>query len=96
VAAGGRVYAVGAAARWHGRRNTSGITPVEPGALKAATEALDRLHYDQPALVQWIADGYPTMTEAEHVERFGEPYDAGAREHTPERPAQLDLGIGTC
>jgi hypothetical protein len=43
--------------------------------LSAALRALRGI---DPALRQWIEDGYPTLTPAEHFERFGEPY-GGAR-----------------
>ena len=68
-----RIYA-GAAGRWDERRNTSQVFPVPPDALPNALRALAALRRDQPALVQWIEDGHPTLTEAEHLERFGEPY----------------------
>jgi hypothetical protein len=36
--------------------------------------ALAELRETEPELVAWILDGYPTLTETEHLERFGEPY----------------------
>lgn len=63
-----------AAAQWDEHRNTSRVFPVPPGALQAAERALERLRAEQPALVAWIAEGAPTLSEAEHLARFGEPY----------------------
>jgi hypothetical protein len=31
------------------------------------------------AHAKWVTDGYPTLTEAEHLERFGEPYTKKAK-----------------
>jgi hypothetical protein len=59
---------------WDDRRNTSRVRPVPPDAVPNALRALVRLRTDKPKLVRWIEEGYPTMTEAEHVARFGEPY----------------------
>ena len=60
--------------RWDEHRNTSQVFPVPPDALPNALRSLAALRRDQPALVQWLADGHQTLTEAEHLERFGEPY----------------------
>ena len=54
-------------------RNTSRVWPVPPDALPAALKALRGL---APELRAWITAGHPTMTEAEHRERFGEDYTA--------------------
>lgn len=59
------------------RRNTSRVFTVPPDALPDARRALAQLRRDEPALVAWIAAGAPRLTEQEHVERFGEPYQAG-------------------
>jgi hypothetical protein len=59
-------------------RNSSRVFPVPPNALPDARRALARLHREEPALVAWLEDGHPTLTEAQHLERFGEPY-SGAR-----------------
>lgn len=64
---------------WDERRNTSQVRPVPPDALPNALRALATLRRDQPALVAWLKDGAPTMTEAEHLERFGEPYRGKGR-----------------
>jgi hypothetical protein len=56
------------------RRNTSRVWPVPPDALPNARRALISLRNTDPALVQWIEDGYPTLTELEHIERFGAAY----------------------
>lgn len=56
------------------RRNTSRVFPVPPGSLEAAQRSLEQFAQDHPAHAQWIKDGYPTLTDAEHVERFGKPY----------------------
>lgn len=48
--------------------------PVPPGSVAAALAALRNLRRTHPALVTWILDGHPTLTEAEHLQRFGEPY----------------------
>lgn len=83
------MYAVGAAARWDERRNTSKVQPVPPDALPAAFAALDRLRDDDPALVRWILDGHPTLTEAEHFERFGVAHEARSRRTGGERTPVL-------
>jgi hypothetical protein len=66
------VYTVGAV--WDDRRNTSRVVPVSPNAWKECREACERWARDNPAHFRWLLDGHPTMTHAEHVERFGEPY----------------------
>lgn len=62
-------------ADWDYGRNTSAVRPPAPGALKRALDALAELRARDPALVRWILDGHPTLTEAEHVRRFGGPYE---------------------
>jgi hypothetical protein len=54
------------------RRNTSRVWPVPPEALDQARHAFNRI---DPTLRRWLLDGHPTLTEAEHVERFGAAYD---------------------
>ena len=66
------VHTVGA--RWDERRNTSRVFKPPPDALPNALRSLRALRESHPGLVAWLADGHPTLTEAEHVERFGEPY----------------------
>ncbi len=70
----GRARAVGAAAQWDQRRNSSLVIPPPPNALPDALAALRRFRETNPALHRWITDGHPLLTDAEHVERFGEPY----------------------
>ena len=57
-------------------RNTSRVWPVPPTALPAAKRALESLRRDDPALVQWLADGAPNLTHEEHLRRFGVPYQS--------------------
>ena len=59
---------------WDDHRNTSQVFPVPPGAVEDALAAMERLRRDDPALVRWLMDRHPTLTEAEHLERFGAPY----------------------
>lgn len=61
-------------AGWDERRNTSRVFPVPVAAPGEYRRQFERLRHEQPALVQWILDGHPTLTEAEHLGRFGEPY----------------------
>ena len=53
-------------------RNTSRVRPVPPDALPAALRACAGV---DPALRQWLVDGHPTLTEAEHFARFGCAYE---------------------
>lgn len=76
---GRRAIAAGTGAGWDDRRNTSRVTMPLPNALPDALGALERLRREQPALVRWVEDGAPRLTEAEHVERFGEPHAGRAR-----------------
>lgn len=69
---------------WDDHRNSSAVFDVPPHAADEALEALARLRRDDPALVKWICDGAPRLTEAEHVERFGEPYGGHRRATRPE------------
>jgi hypothetical protein len=61
------------------RRNTSQVFPVPPNALPDARRALVILRREHPELVRWLLDGHPTLTEAEHVDRFGGPYNGVKR-----------------
>jgi hypothetical protein len=61
---------------WNERRNTSRVFPVPPGAVEDAERALRRWQAENPAHAQWILNGYPTLTDDEHVARFGVAYDA--------------------
>lgn len=61
------------------RRNTSRVFPVPPYALKQLQAALAALRRNDPELVRWIEDGHPTLTRAEHFERFGCDYRKAAR-----------------
>jgi len=61
---------------WDEKRNTSRVWPVPPDALPTALRELARWRDRNDAHARWIADGYPTLTEREHLERFGEPYRA--------------------
>jgi hypothetical protein len=56
------------------RRNTSRVFPVAPGALEAALAACARFRAEHPAHAQWLIDGHPTLTEDEHIRRFGSRY----------------------
>jgi hypothetical protein len=64
---------------WDERRNSSRVFPVPPGAVEDAERALRRWQAEAPAHAQWILDGYPTLTDADHVARFGEPYTGPKR-----------------
>ena len=66
------------------RRNTSRVWPVPPNALPDALRSLTALRRTDPALVQWIEDGHPNLTEADHLERFGEPYRRRPRRAAPD------------
>ncbi len=49
-------------------RNTSRVWPVPKGSAEIALRALRTI---DPALREWIEDGHPTLTETEHMQRFG-------------------------
>ena len=54
---------------------TPDVTPTRHSpAVEAALEACADLRRRDPELVRWIEDGHPTLTDAEHVARFGKPY----------------------
>jgi len=57
------------------RRNSSHVFPVPPGAVDEADRALRRWAAENPSRVLGILDGAPTLTHAEHVARFGVPYE---------------------
>lgn len=59
---------------WDATRNTSRQRPVNPNALPELLRSLAALRRSDPALVRWIEDGAPNLTDAEHVRRFGHPY----------------------
>lgn len=61
---------------WDERRNSSRVFPASPQNVENALAALHRLRITDPALVEWIEAGHPTLTEAQHLEHFGEPYRA--------------------
>ncbi len=61
-------------ARWDERRNSSQVTPPPPDALPNALRALRHFRETQPELAAWIAEGHPHLTETDHLERFGQPY----------------------
>lgn len=62
-------------------------SPVDPNALTALAYALKYMRESQPALVEWIEGGYPTLTEREYVERFGEyPQYKRSAKHSPDAP----------
>jgi hypothetical protein len=75
---------------WDEHRNTSRVFPVPPGALDAAAAALARFRIDSPAHAEWIESGHPTLSDDEHVSRFGEVYD-GARSRTTRARGQERL-----
>lgn len=64
---------------WDERRNTSRVFPVAPEALGNAQRALASFRRDYPALHSWIAEGAPNLTEADHLVRFGVPYQKASR-----------------
>jgi hypothetical protein len=64
-------------AAWDERRNTSRVIPPPPGAHREALACCAALRRTHPALWQWIVDGHPTLTEAEHFARFGKQYKRG-------------------
>jgi hypothetical protein len=71
------LHVSGAAAAFDDRRNTSRQRMPEPGAAQRGLEAMARLRQHDPALVRWIEDGHPLLTEAEHRRRFGCDYNRG-------------------
>jgi hypothetical protein len=64
---------------WDERRNSSRVFPVPPGAVEDCDRALARWQAENPAHAQWILDGYPTLTDDEHVARFGVKYERSKR-----------------
>ncbi len=71
------------------RANTSQVIAVPPGAVQEALRTLERFRRDEPAMVQWLLDGHPTLTDEEHIERFGEAYKGHAA-----RRKQMGLASG--
>lgn len=70
------LHVAGAAREWDERRNSSRVIPPAPDALPNALRALAAFERDYPALHSWISEGAPTLSDAEHLTRFGEPYRA--------------------
>lgn len=64
--------------RFDEHRNTSRVFPVVPGSATAAIVALSAWATANQAHARWLADGYPTLTEAEHVARFGNAWRKGS------------------
>ena len=58
---------------WDEHRNSSRVFPVPPESLPNALRACATI---DGALRRWIEDGHPTLTEADHFARFGEPFKA--------------------
>lgn len=56
------------------RRNTSRVHAVPPGAAAECRRACREWAERNPAHYRWLLDGHPTLTDAEHRARFGEPY----------------------
>jgi hypothetical protein len=64
------MHVPGDKAAWDERRNTSRRIEPPPDAAEKALESCAALRRSDPALVKWIEDGHPTMTEQEHYDRF--------------------------
>jgi hypothetical protein len=64
---------------WDERRNSSRVFPVPPDALPNALRALAAFRRAAPEHAAWIDEGFPTLTEREHLERFGEQYQKPKR-----------------
>lgn len=78
---GDKVHAVGKAARWDPKRNTSMVQPVPPDALPNALRALAAYRREHPEVYAYIAAGSPAIqTQDDHIRWFGRPY-----ERTPRR-----------
>jgi hypothetical protein len=60
---------------WDERRNSSQVRQPNPNALRDCLASMASWRENNPEHAQWIADGYPALTEAEHIERFGKPYE---------------------
>jgi hypothetical protein len=60
-------------------RNSSRVWPVPSGAAKEAARASAAWRERDPAAYQWVVDGHPHLTEADHLARFGEPFKARPR-----------------
>jgi hypothetical protein len=60
--------------RFDEHRNTSRVWPVTEQDAENARRALAAFHRSNPALVKWLEDGHPRLTDDEHVARFGESY----------------------
>lgn len=66
-------------ATWDERRNTSRTGTVPPHAVAEALDALRWFRHAHPEHAAWIADGAPTLTDEDHVRRFGESYQSTRR-----------------
>lgn len=62
---------------WDESRNSSRERRPEPNAVRNALASLAALRRSDPALVQWVLDGHPNLTDDEHVARFGVSYRRG-------------------
>lgn len=56
---------------WDDRRNSSQVRQPAHDALRRALGACAALRQADPDLVAWVEAGAPTLSEAEHLERFG-------------------------
>jgi hypothetical protein len=81
---------------WDNRRNTSQVQPVPPNAYPDAMRALAAFRRSSPAHVTWIEEGYPTLTDAEHVARFGVQYGRKKKSRPSLNPRlRLDVERGS-
>jgi hypothetical protein len=53
--------------------------PPESPAVRALLAELDAFRLAEPELYAWIASGAPRVTEADHLELFGKPYEKRKR-----------------
>lgn len=47
--------------------------------MRALLAELDAFRLAEPELYAWIASGAPRVTEADHLELFGKPYEKRKR-----------------
>ena len=59
---------------WDESRNSSQTRRPSLTALADCEKALAALRRNDPALVAWVEEGHPLLTEDEHQARFGKPY----------------------
>lgn len=71
------MHVPGDKAQFDQRRNTSRTKPAEYGSAERALESVRALRRSDPALVKWIEDGHPNLTDEEHYARFGKRYEHG-------------------